>query len=407
MRRELKAVSRLGLSLVAGVLLTWPASAAQADGTVTHADPIPPPGFGMFSPPSSERMAAADWCGDEKASDDTLHETGPLDAHKIRAIEAVPADRVPSHDTRVAIQRAVATLSDYLALESGRRRSLRFDMGTRCGPRYLDILTIRLPRVAADYGAGACNVGPLFGDVRSSLPEAKGPRNAVIFAPTIRCSSMAGYGELRNDDRPGPLNSSNRGGFLAVTFLMNSGVALHEIGHNLGAVQRSAPHSDPYGHCWDEDDVMCYPYTQYLPQSPLRPCDSRQAAPFDCGKDDYFNPDPAPGSYLDTHWNVYDSAFMCELADCVPVPAPPPAPPAAPPEPSPAPAPAPGSAQSSPRPTSSAPAPPPGSANPAPRVHRAPAAKPSPKPKRTRCKTRRKGGKKVRRCAKRRTSRRR
>jgi hypothetical protein len=31
---------------------------------------------------------------------------------------------------------------------------------------------------------------------------------------------------------------------------------------------------------------------------------------YDCGRDDYFNPDPAPDSYLATHWNVYTSAFM-------------------------------------------------------------------------------------------------
>jgi len=35
---------------------------------------------------------------------------------------------------------------------------------------------------------------------------------------------------------------------------------------------------------------------------------------YDCGRDDYYNPAPAADSYLATHWNTYDSAFMatCE-----------------------------------------------------------------------------------------------
>jgi hypothetical protein len=42
------------------------------------------------------------------------------------------------------------------------------------------------------------------------------------------------------------------------------------------------------------------------------------AQSYDCGRDDYFNPAPAPGSYLATHWNTYDSAFLAPCAEIVP-----------------------------------------------------------------------------------------
>ena len=39
---------------------------------------------------------------------------------------------------------------------------------------------------------------------------------------------------------------------------------------------------------------------------------------YDCGRDDYFNPVPAAGSYLATHWNTYDSAFLAPCGEIAP-----------------------------------------------------------------------------------------
>jgi hypothetical protein len=76
---------------------------------------------------------------------------------------------------------------------------------------------------------------------------------------------------------------------------------LHEITHNLGAVQHSAPHSTGSGHCTDGFDVMCRP----------RP-GSCAVERYDCNKDDYFNPSgPIFGMDGTRMWNVADSVFTC------------------------------------------------------------------------------------------------
>ena len=39
-------------------------------------------------------------------------------------------------------------------------------------------------------------------------------------------------------------------------------------------------------------------------------CPVENAFYLDCNHDDYYHPNPPPGSYLDTHWNVADSSFL-------------------------------------------------------------------------------------------------
>jgi len=85
---------------------------------------------------------------------------------------------------------------------------------------------------------------------------------------------------------------------------------LHEIFHNLGAVQRDAPHPSAAWHCTDEADVMCYDDDASGPVVMTVVCTPEQEALLDCGDNDYFNTNPATGNYLATHWNTANSSFL-------------------------------------------------------------------------------------------------
>ena len=96
-----------------------------------------------------------------------------------------------------------------------------------------------------------------------------------------------------------------------------------------GAVEWGAPHSTQplggsspqYGHCWQGADVMCYLEDAGAAHAMVTDCAALPGAipqNYDCGRDDYFNPSPAPGSYLAAHWNTYDSAFLAPCGEIAP-----------------------------------------------------------------------------------------
>jgi hypothetical protein len=95
-------------------------------------------------------------------------------------------------------------------------------------------------------------------------------------------------------------------------------------------VQWGAPHStapttgadrSPYGHCWQGADVMCYLENSGAAHEMRDDCATFAGTidqSYDCGRDDYYNPAPAAGSYLATHCNTYDSAFMATCPTITP-----------------------------------------------------------------------------------------
>lgn len=130
---------------------------------------------------------------------------------------------------------------------------------------------------------------------------------------------ICGIAEMYPDDRDTSSNWSNGGNMFARVDAPCWGYAeAHELLHNLGAVQDSAPHSTNAGHCYDENDTMCYNDGGGFPMVSV--CPTLASWHVDCNLDDYFNAAPAPGSYLDTHWNSADSVFLEGAAPLPPAP---------------------------------------------------------------------------------------
>lgn len=117
-----------------------------------------------------------------------------------------------------------------------------------------------------------------------------------------RFTDWAGIATMTHDDSPGASNLNNQGpDYSVISPWADPDTVVHELGHNMGAVQTSAPHyylNSGGDHCWDEIDIMCYGDETEV----LCPRDEH----FDCGHDDFFHPDPPEGNYLADHWNIGD-----------------------------------------------------------------------------------------------------
>ena len=82
---------------------------------------------------------------------------------------------------------------------------------------------------------------------------------------------------------------------------------MHEMGHNLGAIQKVAPHAFDGAHCDDAyEDTMCYS------QAP-RVAGGQRGQFFDYGNDDYW--DPPNGAPL-PWWTANLNRFLCADATC-------------------------------------------------------------------------------------------
>lgn len=130
-------------------------------------------------------------------------------------------------------------------------------------------------------------------------------RKYLVFAESdVYCGIATSYSD---DSHEGRAHETRTGYSRVDSACWGAFAALHELTHNLGGVQPSAPNATAHGHCSDEWDLMCYPDAPGVRMREV--CPDRRPL-LDCGSDDYFSTDPPPGSYLAEHWNTANSTFL-------------------------------------------------------------------------------------------------
>ena len=141
---------------------------------------------------------------------------------------------------------------------------------------------------------GACGQGHLYQDTRR-IPENNNRLRtlAVVYKPYASDAATGGFCRGR--------------------------VLLHELGHNMGALQNVAPNAFDGAHCDDSnEDVMCY-------EQPDAP--DTGAAVFDWGTNDYWDPIANPDKLTNPSlagdgveklpwWTVNLSQYICPTTGC-------------------------------------------------------------------------------------------
>jgi hypothetical protein len=200
------------------------------------------------------------------------------------------------------------------AAQTGGTRHIRFVHNASC---QINVLEVVLSQAAIND----------FGTMIDELEAAGYDREDRKYMMFTDANELCGIGTYYNDDSSNQNNWNNFGPSWgrADSGCWDGHTAAHELGHNLGVVQNSAPHStynkpvgNPGGHCTDEYDVMCYsdwnPNTNQPPMSTSCSPSSTHDFRMDCNKDDYFNTSPPSGSYLATHWNIANNQFLMTSA---------------------------------------------------------------------------------------------
>ncbi|HYF61934.1 MAG TPA: RICIN domain-containing protein [Herpetosiphonaceae bacterium] len=208
-----------------------------------------------------------------------------------------PTDRASQYSSRLGtIRTYVQAMQDKLNSES-QRFGVTSALNLACDAD--GQVTVR--PVALGISSAQHDLGAITNDLKAKGYNSTYQKYWMVYEQPS-CGGGVAWAEM--DDRAIVDNGANRGPSYGVSWgFCGFDTLMHEAGHTLGAVMNSAPNTTGAGHCIDGNDIMCYndggprgaQFTNNV-------CTDYQH--WDCNFNDYYNPSPAAGSYLATHWNI-------------------------------------------------------------------------------------------------------
>ncbi|HEY1012004.1 MAG TPA: fibronectin type III domain-containing protein [Herpetosiphonaceae bacterium] len=215
------------------------------------------------------------------------------------------SDRADRYASYLASFRTWAADMDTIykasAAETGGVRNVRYVTDANCAVSVLNIVI---------SAAGDDTFDKTISEVAAKGYTSANRKYLMFVDANVYC----GIGGIQNDDRN---ITTNRNDTTTSYARVDAGcwggsTAAHENMHNIGGVQLSAPHTSRGWHCVDEYDLMCYSDSPNYPAMQYICTDRAHDTRFDCNHDDYFHTSPPAGSYLATHWNSANSAFLIQ-----------------------------------------------------------------------------------------------
>jgi hypothetical protein len=229
------------------------------------------------------------------------------DGKRVQVMYANTADQPSRYgQVRTLVQSYAADVDDTLALsaaKTGGNLRVRWVTDSDCS---INVLDVELPSGSLDSISATANALSAAG---YNDPN----RKYLVFADAaVYCGISEAY---QDDSATNNINDTQAYGPLVSrvdSACWNSpqthSVPAHELMHNLGAVMNTAPDATPGMHCTDASDVMCYVDGAGVVLRQICPQEDERL--YDCSGNDYFNTNPAPGSYLATHWNTARSSWL-------------------------------------------------------------------------------------------------